>query len=159
MVARLEDLHGFSGDAVAVSPDGSRVYVVNTKADTVSVIDTTNYGVTTVALDPGGFQDLQPQGIAANASQVWTAERTTGVSPNTGAGVVGRFVVPSNTLGTAITGFTTPYAVAVGGTYLWVTDYSTKTVTVLDAPPWRSRVTRASPGVGVFFPRRSVRRH
>jgi len=123
---------GASPRAVVASPDGSRVYVVNdgTPPNTVSVTDTASNLITaTVALGTQN-ENVSPQEITANNSRVWVAEKalTGPVRP----GVVGRFNGAGGVVGTPITGFTTPYAVVVSGNYLWVTDYSANTVTVLD---------------------------
>ena len=94
---------GSSPSAVAVSPNGTRVYVANTGSNTVSVIDTTkNYQVVgTVAVGSA------PTAVAVSptGAQVYVANRT--------SNTISVIDTRRNTLATSITVGSQPSSVAV----------------------------------------------
>lgn len=93
---------GASPVAVAVSPDGSTVYVTNFNSDTVSVIDVAA-GTETRTIPTGA----NPRGIAVSpdGSTLWVT--------NYGAGTVSEIDAASGTITRTITIGTYPYAVVV----------------------------------------------
>jgi LPXTG-motif cell wall-anchored protein len=121
---------------VAVSPDGSSVWVTNNGAGTVSRIATSNNTVTpiTVGSDPTGVA------VSPDGSSVWVV--------NSGDRTVSRIATSNNAV-TSITVGTGPWGVAVSpdGSSVWVTNYySGTTVSRIIFPPQPPSNVTATPG-------------
>ena len=108
---------GSGPEGVAVSPDGSSVWVANLDSDTVSRINTTTNAVTPITV--GDY----PFGVAVSpdGSSVWV--------PNQGSNTVSRINTTTNAV-TSITVGSGPIGVAVSpdGSSVWVTNQGGNTV-------------------------------
>ncbi|MFA5457881.1 MAG: YncE family protein, partial [Synergistaceae bacterium] len=114
---------GANPDWVAVNPAGTKVYVANYGAGTVSVIDTSSNTVSaTVTVG------TNPIGVAVNpaGTKVYVA--------NYGAGTVSVIDTSSNTVSATVTVGVSPYGVAVNpaGTKVYVANSGAGTVSVID---------------------------
>ena len=108
---------GSGPEGVAVSPDGSSVWVANLDSDTVSRINTTTNAVTPINVGNN------PYGVAVSpdGSSVWVT--------NYGSGTVSRINTTTNAV-TPITVGTNPYGVVVSpdGSSVWVANLGSDTV-------------------------------
>ena len=114
---------GSGPDGVAVSPDGSRVYVANWNQGTVSVIDTaTNTVASTVTVGSG------PNGVAVNPdeSRVYVA--------NNGDHTVSVIDVSTNTVAATVPVGNGPWGVAINptGSRVYVANLLDGTVSVIE---------------------------
>ena len=122
--------------SVAVSPDGSSVWVTNVNSGTVSRINTTTNAVTasiTVGTNPYGVA------VSPDGSSVWVT--------NYGSGTVSRINTTTNAV-TSITVGTNPNGVVVSpdGSSVWVTNFNDGTVSRIIFPPQPPANFTATPG-------------
>ena len=125
---------GANPQAVAVSPDGSSVWVAN-NGGTVSRINTTTNAVTSITV---GSAPLAVA-VSPDGSSVWVTN------------VVGNTVSRINTINNAVTSITVgsnPQAVAVSpdGSSVWVTNNGDNTVSRIIFPPQPPANVTATPG-------------
>ncbi|HEX4559236.1 MAG TPA: beta-propeller fold lactonase family protein [Mycobacterium sp.] len=115
---------GGGPDAVAVSPDGTRTYVVNAQSNTVSVIDT----ATNTAIGAPIRVGLTPQAVAISPDgrRVYVA--------NTGANTVSVLNTGTNKVIATIKVATNPMAVAVSpdGSRLYVADTGANRISIIN---------------------------
>jgi len=121
---------------VAVSPDGSSVWVTNNGGTTVSRINTATNLVTdtiTVGSDPYNVA------VSPDGSSVWVT--------NNGDGTVSRIATSNNAV-TSITVGASPYGVAVSpdGSSVWVTNQGSASVSRIIFPPQSPSNVTATPG-------------
>ena len=108
---------GSGPEGVAVSPDGSSVWVANLDSDTVSRINTTTNAVTPITVGSTPFGVV----VSPDGSSVWVT--------NYGSGTVSRINTTTNAV-TPITVGTNPYGVVVSpdGSSVWVANLGSDTV-------------------------------
>ena len=120
---------------VAVSPDGSSVWVVNSGDRTVSRIDTSNNAVTSIPVGAGPFAVA----VSPDGSSVWVTNANGGTT-------ISRIDTSNN----AVTSITAggPYGVAVSpdGSSVWVTNYYNSAVSRITFPPQPPSNVTATPG-------------
>ena len=124
---------------VAVSPDGSSVWVANIGGNSVSQIDTatsTVVGSTTVGVSPVGVA------VSPDGKSVWVT--------NYGDGTVSQIDTATSTVVGSTTVGAGPIGVAVGpdGSSVWVTNYGSSTVSriIFISPPQSPSNVTATPG-------------
>lgn len=115
----------FGPHGVAAKPDGSKVYVTNSTSNSVTEIDTSNYGSKGIFLPPGA----KPQGIAVkpDGTEVYVV--------NNGSGTVSVINTADNTISATITGLgILPYSVAFNpaGSLAYVTNSGSGNVSIID---------------------------
>ena len=113
---------------IAITPDGTRAYVANRSSGTLSVINTTTNSVVGAPIPVGSG----PNNLAVNGdgTRVYVANRNTGtvsVVDTDPTSVTYNQVVQTISVGG------TPYAVAVAGDRVFVTNELNDTVTVINA--------------------------
>ncbi len=112
---------------VAVSPDGSKVYVANIESNTVSVIDTATNTITTT-IPVGSF----PESVAVSpdGSKVYVTNGTSGTTP----GTVSVIDTATNTVIATIPAGVNPFGVAVtpDGSKVYVTNAASEGISVID---------------------------
>ncbi len=112
---------------VAVSPDGSKVYIANIEFNTVSVIDTASNTVT--ATIPVG---VNPESVAVtpDSSKVYVTNGTSGSTP----GTVSVIDTATNTVISTIPAGVNPFGVAVtpDGSKVYVTNGASEGISVID---------------------------
>ena len=127
---------GANPSGVAVSPDGTRMYVANTSSGTVSVIDTAT----------GKLIDTNPKTPTVDAIRVGSSPSALAVSgnrlyvANTGSGTVSvidmttnkQIDADPNSASMDIRVGSSPSALAVSGTRLYVASRGSNTVSVID---------------------------
>ncbi len=123
---------GSGSIGVAVSPDGSRVYVTNLNSNTVSVIDTATGQVTDTI--PVG---ISPEGVAVSpdGSRVYvTNQCASSSSSNCTNGTVSVIDTASGLVTASIPVGSEPIGVAVSpdGSHVYVTNFGSNTVSVID---------------------------
>jgi len=110
---------------VAVSPDGSKVYVTNIDSNTVSVIDTATNGVTSIAVGS------RPEGVAVtpNGSKVYVANQISSAVPGTVSVIdtTTNTVIASPSVGVLPEGL----AVTPDGSKVYVANFGSNTVSVI----------------------------
>jgi YVTN family beta-propeller protein len=116
-------------DPVAVSSDGTRVWVANNGDNTVSEIDAlTGTVVNTI---PVG---TSPEGVSSDGTHVWVTN-TGGdtVQSNGGDGTVSEIDASTGTVVNTIPVGSVPYGVSSDGTHVWVANVGDDTLSEIDA--------------------------
>ena len=118
--------YGFD-QPVAISSDGSDVWVANESGNSVTELDAATGGLVQVLSGSNdGFHD--PTGISADGTHVWVANEGESVTElNASTGVLVRVI--STTFGPT----SGPYAVSSDGTNVWVSDPANNSVTEIGA--------------------------
>jgi YVTN family beta-propeller protein len=115
--------------AVAVNPVTNKVYVANILGNSVTVIDGTTNGTTTVALPVGSY----PRGVAVNpvTNKVYVANTGDGISSSNTVTVIDG---TTDTVATTVTVGFKPTAIAVNSVtnQVYVANFGGTTVTVID---------------------------
>ena len=127
--------------AVAVSPDGSKVYVTNEDSNSVSVVDTaTNTVTATIPITVG----IVPDGVAVSpdGSKVYVTNSGEGTGTGTGLSVID---TETNRVTATIPVGNFPFGVAVtsDGRRVYVANSQSNTVSVIDTET--NRVTATIP--------------
>ena len=123
--------------SVAVSPDGSSVWVTNFNSATVSRINTATNAVTSITVDTGPSSvAVSPDGLS-----VWVT------ALNQGSGTVSRIDTATNAVTSITVGFY-PSSVVVSpdGSSVWVTNQGSGTVSRITFPPQPPANVTATPG-------------
>ncbi|SCK31427.1 IPT/TIG domain-containing protein [Streptomyces sp. WMMB 322] len=113
----------FQGPAgVALTPDGSKVYVANSSGEEVTVVDAGNNVVTGSLITVG----ISPYGVAIAGTKAYV--------PNSTDSTVSVIDTATDTVTDTINGenFNTPFWVAIAGTTAYVTNAANDTVTVIN---------------------------
>jgi len=113
---------GNAPDAIAVTPDGTQVYVVNNGSNNVTAINTATLATKTISVG------TSPDAIAI------TPDGTKAYVVNHGSGTVSVIDTATNTVIHTITVGTTPVAVAItpNGTQAYVANQGSANITVID---------------------------
>ena len=110
---------------ITISPDGTKAYVVNKGSNSVSIINTSTYAVTTITSGVGSA----PTGVAIspNGTTLWVT--------NYSSGTVSIFNTSTNALITTVTVGTNPYGISFSsdGNTVYVANYGSNNLSVINA--------------------------